>query len=254
MSQDVRASLGHETESAFATVTEYIAQVGRDNSGTPVGDDLHEIEAGAGVDNSSDDDLARLARLAIERNAFLAAGKVRPAVRNGWLILVGEVEGPIQKRMAEDAVRDLDGIRGVSNNILIESDALAQRVGRKIDEAFVRSALFSAHHISITASDHKIILSGCVRSLWKVRRPRWQRGRCPGLLRWLTGFGRRRDGTFSDGVIGRQPSLQRSADCVPSGAQRGTDEALPPAFEAATRTLKKHNPGCGPAAVAGLTF
>jgi osmotically-inducible protein OsmY len=53
----------------------------------------------------------------------------------------------------------------VSNNILIESDALAQRVGRKIDEAFVRSALFSAHHISITASDHKIILSGCVRSL-----------------------------------------------------------------------------------------
>ena len=165
MSQDVRASLGHETESAFATVTKYIAQVGRDNSGTPVGDDLHEIEAGAGVDNSPDDDLARLARLAIERTAFLAAGKVRPAVRNGWLILVGEVEGPIQKRMAEDAVRDLDGIRGVSNNILIESDALAQRVGRKIDEAFVRSALFSAHHISITASDHKIILSGCVRSL-----------------------------------------------------------------------------------------
>ena len=67
--------------------------------------------------------------------------------------------------MAEDAVRDLDGIRGVSNNILIESDALAQRVGQKIDEAFVRSALFSAHHISITASDHKIILSGCVRSV-----------------------------------------------------------------------------------------
>jgi osmotically-inducible protein OsmY len=67
--------------------------------------------------------------------------------------------------MAEDAVRDLDGIRGVSNNILIESDALAQRVGRKIDEAFVRSAVFSAHRVSITAYDHKIILSGCVRSL-----------------------------------------------------------------------------------------
>jgi BON domain len=114
MTQDVRASLGHETKSAFATVTKYIAQVGRDNSGTPVGDDLHEIEAGAGVDNSPDDDLARLARLAIERTAFLAAGNVRPAVRNGWLILVGEVERPIQKRMAEDAVRDLDGIRGVS--------------------------------------------------------------------------------------------------------------------------------------------
>ena len=117
-----------------------------------------------GVDNCADADLARSARSAIERNAFLPAGKVRPVVRNGWLILVGEVEGPIQKRMAEDAVRDLPGIRGVSNNILIESDALAQRIGQKINEAFVRGALFSAHRISITACDHKIILSGCVRS------------------------------------------------------------------------------------------
>jgi osmotically-inducible protein OsmY len=165
MSPNMRAFVGHKTGSAVATATNYIVQVARDNSRTLDGDDANEIGAGAAVDNCSDDDLARLARLAIERTAFLAAGKVRPAVRNGWLILVGEVEGPIQKRMAEDAVRDLDGIRGVSNNILIESGALAQRVGRKIDEAFVRSALFSAHHISITASDHKIILSGCVRSL-----------------------------------------------------------------------------------------
>jgi osmotically-inducible protein OsmY len=165
MSPNMRASVGHKTGSAVATAANYIVQVARDNSRTLDGDDANEIGAGAGVDNSSDDDLARLAGLAIERTALLAAGKVRPAVRNGWLILVGEVEGPIQKRMAEDAVRDLDGIRGVSNNILIESDALAQRVGRKIDEAFLRSALLSAHHISITASDHKIILSGCVRSL-----------------------------------------------------------------------------------------
>jgi osmotically-inducible protein OsmY len=165
MSLNIRASVGNKTGSAVATATNYIVHVARDNSRTLDGDDANEIGAGEGADNSSDDDLARLARLAIERTAFLAAGKVRPAVRNGWLILVGEVEGPVQKRMAEDAVRDLDGIRGVSNNILIESDALAQRVGRKINEAFVRSALFSAHHISITASDHKIILSGCVRCL-----------------------------------------------------------------------------------------
>jgi osmotically-inducible protein OsmY len=160
MSPDVRASVGHETESAFVSVSEYIAQVG-----TLVGDDANEIEAGAGGADCSDADLTRSARWAIERKAFLPAGKVRLVVRNGWLILGGEVEQPIQKRMAEDAVKNLDGIRGVSNNILIESDALAQRIGQKIDEAFVRSALFSAHRISITACDHTVILSGCVRSL-----------------------------------------------------------------------------------------
>ncbi len=95
MSPDVRAVVGHETELAFATVTNYIAQVARDKSGTLVADDVNEIEAGAGVDNCSDANLAQSARSAIERNAFLPAGKVRSVVRNGWLILVGEVEGPI---------------------------------------------------------------------------------------------------------------------------------------------------------------
>jgi osmotically-inducible protein OsmY len=52
----------------------------------------------------------------------------------------------------------------VSNNILIESEAMAQRVAQKIDEMFVRNARLSAQRISITACDHKIILSGCVRS------------------------------------------------------------------------------------------
>jgi osmotically-inducible protein OsmY len=165
MNPHARASVGQETESAVATVTKYIAQVARDSSDALEGDGANETEAGTGGGNCSDIEMERLAQSAIARRAFLAAGKVRPVVRNGWLILVGEVEGPVQKRMAEDAVRDLDGIRGVSNNILIEADALAQRVGQKIDDAFVRSALFSAHRISITASDHKIILSGCVRSM-----------------------------------------------------------------------------------------
>jgi osmotically-inducible protein OsmY len=165
MNPHARASVGQETESAVATVTKYIAQVARDSSDALEGDGANETEAGTGGGNCSDIEMERLAQSAIARRAFLAASKVRPVVRNGWLILVGEVEGPVQKRMAEDAVRDLDGIRGVSNNILIEADALAQRVGQKIDDAFVRSALFSAHRISITASDHKIILSGCVRSM-----------------------------------------------------------------------------------------
>ena len=125
----------------------------------------NEIAAGAaGVGSFSDAKLAQSALSAIERNALLPAGKVRSVVRNGWLILVGEVEKPIQKRTAEEAVRGLNGIRGVSNNILIESEAMAQRVAQKIDEMFVRNARLSAQRISITACDHKIILSGCVRS------------------------------------------------------------------------------------------
>jgi osmotically-inducible protein OsmY len=188
MSPDLRVSdVEQETESALAyanranpgvarnTASTHKARAGsrhteRDVEHTAMhvlggSDDGNEIPTGAaGNDSFSDAKLAQSALSAIERNLLLPAGKVRSVVRNGWLILVGEVERPIQKRTAEEAVRGLNGIRGVSNNILIESEALAQRVTQKIDEMFVRNARLSAHRISITACDHKIILSGCVRS------------------------------------------------------------------------------------------
>jgi osmotically-inducible protein OsmY len=188
MSPDLRVSdVEQKMELALANVTQQTAGVARDTASTPKaragsrnieedaervairplgGSDAgNEIAAGAaGVGSFSDAKLAQSALSAIERNALLPAGKVRSVVRNGWLILVGEVEKPIQKRTAEEAVRGLNGIRGVSNNILIESEAMAQRVAQKIDEMFVRNARLSAQRISITACDHKIILSGCVRS------------------------------------------------------------------------------------------
>jgi osmotically-inducible protein OsmY len=112
----------------------------------------------------SDAGLAESARTALGRHALVPADKVRAVVRNGWLLLDGEVGARVQRQAAEDAVKRLQGIRGVSNNILIESDVMAQRVSRKIDEAFIRNARLNASRISVTASNDKIILSGSVRS------------------------------------------------------------------------------------------
>ena len=104
------------------------------------------------------------ARSALAHNPLLPADKIRVVVRNAWLILEGEVQAHVQRQAAEDAVKDLPGLRGVSNNIVIESDVVAQRVSQKIDEAFIRNARLDASRISVTATDRKIILSGPVRS------------------------------------------------------------------------------------------
>ncbi len=114
--------------------------------------------------NPSDADLARSALSAITRTELVPAGCVRPIVRNGWLILEGEVAGPLEKRAAEEAIRGLNGIRGMSNNILFESEVMAQRVIKSIDETFTRSARLSAHRIAVTARNRTIILSGAARS------------------------------------------------------------------------------------------
>ncbi|HEY4043265.1 MAG TPA: BON domain-containing protein [Rhodopila sp.] len=112
----------------------------------------------------SDAELALVALAAIRRSALIAPGKVRSTVRNGWLTLEGEVEEAVQKRAAEVAVRALNGIRGITNNIVIQSEVMAHRVAEKIDEMFVRSARLSASRISVAARDHQIVLSGFVRS------------------------------------------------------------------------------------------
>jgi len=117
-----------------------------------------------GDGSPSDASLAQLALAALKGQPLVAADKVRSVVRNAWLILEGEVDARIQRQAAEDAVKGLPGIRGISNNILIESEVMAQRVSRKIEEAFVRNARLSANRISVTASNQKIILSGSVRS------------------------------------------------------------------------------------------
>jgi osmotically-inducible protein OsmY len=112
----------------------------------------------------SDAELALAALAAIRRSALIGPGKVRSTVRNGWLTLEGEVEEAVQKRTAEAAVRGLNGIRGISNNILVGSEVMARRVTQKIDEMFVRSARLAASRVSVTARDHQITLSGFVRS------------------------------------------------------------------------------------------
>jgi osmotically-inducible protein OsmY len=125
--------------------------------------------AGQGADDCSigsrtDTDLMQSALSALTQNASVPVGKVRTVVRNAWLLLEGEVEAHIQRQAAEDAVKELPGIRGFSNNILIESEVMAQRVSRKIEEAFICTARLSASRVSVTASDHMIILCGSVHS------------------------------------------------------------------------------------------
>ena len=100
----------------------------------------------------------------MQRHKPRPLGKVRSVVRNEWLILDGEVGNSGQKQHVEEAVEGLNGIRGISNNILTESEAIAHWVTRKIAEAFTRSARLSAHRVSVTAHDHTITLRGSVRS------------------------------------------------------------------------------------------
>lgn len=117
----------------------------------------------------TDSDIAQAAVNALQWNTVVPASRVTVAVSNGWITLKGNLDWQYQKDAAARAVRDLTGVLGVNNNIVVQPRVKSSDVRDKIEAAFKRSAEIDARRIAVTAQDGKVILTGNVRS-WAERR------------------------------------------------------------------------------------
>lgn len=116
----------------------------------------------------TDTELAQAAVAAFKWNTMVPKDGVTVAVKNGWLTLNGSVDWQYQKDAAARAVRDLTGVKGLTNSIIVEPHAKTIDVRDKIEAAFKRSAEIDARRINVTAANGTIILSGNVHS-WAER-------------------------------------------------------------------------------------
>ena len=89
---------------------------------------------------------------------------VKATVEHGWVTLEGDVDWTFQRRAAERAVRDLIGVRGVTNLIGLRVRPVPRNVTDQIHRAFHRSAQIDADHIKVAVHDGVVTLSGNVRS------------------------------------------------------------------------------------------
>jgi osmotically-inducible protein OsmY len=90
---------------------------------------------------------------------------VKVKVEQGWLTLEGEARWQYQKSAADRAVRNLKGVRGVTNLIAIKPPAVSSfDVSTKIKEALRRAAEEDAEHVIVDAADGRVTLSGRVRT------------------------------------------------------------------------------------------
>jgi len=111
-----------------------------------------------------DANIAQRALSALDWNVAVPKGRVKVTVAQGWITLEGEVEWYYQKNAAEDAVRNLMGVRGITNAILLRPRLHAGEVKEKIEAALRRNAEIDAKHISVEAREGTIVLRGDVRS------------------------------------------------------------------------------------------
>jgi osmotically-inducible protein OsmY len=112
----------------------------------------------------TDGDIAAAAANQIGWFTSIPAGAVKILVRDGWLTLEGELELGYQKRDVQDNVRNLAGVKGVTNQITIKSKVAAANVTEAIESAFGRSALLDDDKIQVETSGTTVTLRGTVHN------------------------------------------------------------------------------------------
>lgn len=128
-------------------------------------------------DSSRRDDveIARTAADALKSNISVP-DDVKAIVEHGWITLKGEVEWGYQKEAAENAVRNLFGVKGVINNIAVRPKVAPTDVKNKIKDALERIAIEEANKIAVDVDGSKVILKGKVHSwdeYWAARNAAW---------------------------------------------------------------------------------
>lgn len=120
------------------------------------------------IDERPDPEIARDATARIKAELPYAWEKIRVVAKNGWLTLEGEVEWNYQRERAEEAVRRVRGVKGVTNSIEVKPQVPPMEIRRKIEEALRRAAEIDASRITVETNGSEVILRGTVRS-WAER-------------------------------------------------------------------------------------
>jgi osmotically-inducible protein OsmY len=117
------------------------------------------------ANHRTDGEIAAAAAHKMAWATTIPTGTVQITVRNGWIILEGEVEWWYQKNAAETVVRSIAGVHGVSSSISIKPNDKISAVGMGIEAAIDRNAMLDASKIRVEIVGSKVILHGTVRTL-----------------------------------------------------------------------------------------
>ena len=120
------------------------------------------------VDQRPDPEIARDAVTALKTDLPFSSANMKVVVKDGWITLEGSVEWNYARQDAEQAVRRVRGVKGVSNLISVRPKAQPAAIRREIEDALRRSAEVDANRITVEANGSEVILRGTVRS-WAER-------------------------------------------------------------------------------------
>lgn len=116
---------------------------------------------------TSDEDIAMVIVNAFKWSWRVPDNMVKVKVESGWVTLDGVVEYKYQSEAANDTVKNLMGVTGVSNNIKIKSSTEEMIEKEDIELALKRNWSIYDNDITVNVSGHKATLTGTVDSWYQ---------------------------------------------------------------------------------------
>jgi osmotically-inducible protein OsmY len=145
-----------------------------------VADEIEVRLPGTGI--RDDSDIAE-AIAGVLRWNNLVSDTVEAEVRHGFVTLKGEVDWSYQREAAEKAVRDVKGVKGVSNLIAVKPRKAPkpEDIEQRIADAIRRTADLDARRVWVTTSNGTVHLHGTVHSLYEKRIAEQAAAAAPGV-------------------------------------------------------------------------
>jgi len=129
---------------------------------------VEKIEINSGdTGKTSDSDIATEVLNAFKWNWEIPGDKVKVKVEDGWVTLEGNLNWNYQREAAKKTAGKCTGVKGVTNNIRIESEKKGEIEKKDIINALGRSWSMKDQDIEVNVSGHKVTLNGEVDSLYQ---------------------------------------------------------------------------------------
>tara|TARA_R110002020_G_scaffold32448_4_gene99831 strand:+ start:2965 stop:3612 length:648 start_codon:yes stop_codon:yes gene_type:complete len=122
-----------------------------------------------GTSGTADDEIAKRVLNSLKWSSVVPADKVQVKVQDGWVTLSGTLDWNYQKTGAADAVRNLHGVIGITNQIELRPRVSSIDVKKHIEDSLKRNAELEARSIRVNVAGNKVTLEGNVKA-WHERR------------------------------------------------------------------------------------
>jgi osmotically-inducible protein OsmY len=170
------AKIGVEVEGGVVTLAGHVRSYGEKWAAERAAQRVSGVKALAieidvklsATSKRNDGDIAHTAENVVAWMSNLPSDSVKVMVEGGWVTLTGTVDWDYQRQDAALSVRNLMGVTGVSNDIVVKPKVSLSAVKADIEEALGRRAKVDAKKIAVTVKGNDVTLTGSVHT-WAER-------------------------------------------------------------------------------------